>query len=161
LIVRVGARRFQRRDSAAGGARPARDTSRTVRLDSSAPAPLQWRLVQEPCPRAVPMPLQLVKDYLRRRRLARAGVRRQLDVPVFRAGARSGVWAVCPNGLTAGSVVYSFGVGDNVAWDLAMIDAFGLAVHAFDPTPGAVAWVADQTLPPAFHFHPIGLAAHD
>jgi FkbM family methyltransferase len=107
------------------------------------------------------MPLRLVKDYFRRRRLARAGVCRQLDVLVFRAGARSGVWAVCPEGLTADSIVYSFGVGDNVAWDLALIDTFRLTVHAFDPTPACIAWVRGQRLPARFRFHPVGLAGHD
>jgi FkbM family methyltransferase len=107
------------------------------------------------------MPLRLVKEFLRRSRLARAGVRREIDVPVFVAGARSGVWAVCPENLTSASVVYSFGVGDNIAWDLAMIDAFGVSVHAFDPTPGSIGWVRSQHLPPGFHFHPLGLADHD
>jgi FkbM family methyltransferase len=63
--------------------------------------------------------------------------------------------------LDAASVVYSFGVGDNIAWDLAMIERFGLTVHAFDPTPASVAWLGRQNLSAAFHFHPWGIAAQD
>ena len=107
------------------------------------------------------MMLRGIKDYLRRRQLARHGVAPRLVVPTVRAGARSGVWTVCPSGITSASVVYSFGVGDNVAWDLAMIGRFGVEVHAFDPTPASVRWVRGQTLPPRFHFHDYGVAAHD
>jgi FkbM family methyltransferase len=107
------------------------------------------------------MVLRVLKDYLRRRQLARHGVAPRLTVPTVRDGARSGVWAVCPDGVTPESVVYSFGVGDNIAWDLAMIRRFGAVVHAFDPTPASVRWVRSQTLPPRFHFHEYGLAAHD
>jgi FkbM family methyltransferase len=105
--------------------------------------------------------LGVLKNYLRRRQLARHGVRARLSVPTVSAGARSGVWTVCPEGIGPDSVVYSFGVGDNVAWDLAMIRRFGVEVHAFDPTPASVRWVRARALPPRFHFHEYGLAAHD
>ncbi|MGC3966472.1 MAG: FkbM family methyltransferase [Pirellulales bacterium] len=77
------------------------------------------------------------------------------------SGDRSGVWTVWPEPLSASSVVYSFGVGDNLAWELAMIERFGLSVWAFDPTPASVAWVAHQNLPQELHFHAVGLAGHD
>ena len=107
------------------------------------------------------MVLRVLKDYLRRRQLARHGVHRRLTLPTVREGQRSGVWTVCPLGLTADSVVYSFGVGDNIAWDLAMIRRFGVEVHAFDPTPASVRWVRGQSLPSGFHFHEFGLASKD
>jgi FkbM family methyltransferase len=102
-----------------------------------------------------------LKDYLRRRQLARHGVAPRLSVPTFRDGARSGVWTVCPEGITPESVVLSFGVGDNIAWDLAMIRRFGVVVHAFDPTPASIRWVRSQVVPSRFLFHEYGLAAHD
>lgn len=105
--------------------------------------------------------LRTIKNYLRRRQLKHRGIVPQLSLQKFTAGARSGVWSVCPNGLSADSIVYSFGVGDNLAWDLAMIERFGLTVHAFDPTPACLAWITGQNLPARFVFHPIGLAGHD
>ena len=102
-----------------------------------------------------------LKNYLRRRQLTRCGIRPQLTLDTFTAGDRSGVWSVCPDRLNRASVVYSFGVGDNLAWDLALVDRFGLTVHAFDPTPASVAWVARQSLPPGLVFHALGLAGHD
>lgn len=101
------------------------------------------------------------KDWRRRRLLRAAGVGVEIDVPGWAAGARSGVWVVDPQPLHAGSVVWSAGVGDNVAWDLAMIARFGCTVHAFDPTPRALAWLRTQDLPHRFVLHPVGLAAHD
>lgn len=102
-----------------------------------------------------------LKDWKRRRQLARAGIGVELEVPTFSAGARSGVWVVASDGLGPKSVVWSAGVGDNIAWDLALIERFGCVVHAFDPTPRAREWLAEQTLPAKLRFHALGLAAFD
>lgn len=102
-----------------------------------------------------------IKDYLRRRTLRRAGIGVETRAATFSAGERSGVWVVASAGLGPASTVWSFGIGDNLAWDLAMIARFGCEVHAFDPTPRARAWLATQSLPPALHVHPLGLAARD
>jgi FkbM family methyltransferase len=107
------------------------------------------------------MVFRAIKHYLRRRTLGQHGIATQCVVPTWTAGARSGVWTVCPEGLGAGSVVYSFGVGDNVEWELALIAQFGVCVHAFDPTPPSVAWVRQLELPTGFHFNPVGIAGHD
>lgn len=104
---------------------------------------------------------QAIKNYFRRRQLTRLGIVPHITLTTFTAGDRSGVWTVGSDRLGSESVVYSFGVGDNLAWDLAMVARFGLTVHAFDPTPASVAWVARQNLPPGLLFHPTGLAGHD
>lgn len=102
-----------------------------------------------------------LKDWWRRRQLRRAGIGTELDVATFAAGARSGVWVVASDGLGPDSVVWSFGIGDNLAWDLAMVERFGCAVHCFDPTPRALAWLRQQQLPAALHVHALGLGDHD
>jgi FkbM family methyltransferase len=73
-------------------------------------------------------------------------------------GAR---WCVCPQGLSAESVVYSAGVGEEISFDLGLIERFGMRIHAFDPTPRSIAWVRDQALPKEFVFHPYGIAELD
>jgi FkbM family methyltransferase len=73
-------------------------------------------------------------------------------------GAR---WCVCTDGLSAESVVYSAGVGEEISFDLGLIQRFGMRVHAFDPTPRSIAWVGDQALPEEFVFHPYGIAELD
>ena len=70
-------------------------------------------------------------------------------------------WCVCPSGLSEESVVYSFGVGTDISFDLELIRRFGAIVHAFDPTPRSIAWVQSQELPKKFIFHDYGIGGHD
>ncbi|MBA4017309.1 MAG: FkbM family methyltransferase [Pirellula sp.] len=105
--------------------------------------------------------LRTIKNFLRRRKLTSRGIRPEISPPTWTAGARSGMWTACTTGLSPASVVYSFGVGDNLAWECALIQRFGLQVLAFDPTPASVAWMAKQSLPPQLQFHAVGLAGHD
>ena len=76
-------------------------------------------------------------------------------------GGEGGRWCVCPEGISEGSVIYSVGVGEDVSFDVALIEYFGVVVHAFDPTPKSVEWVKRATLPAGFIFHEIGLAHYD
>ncbi len=87
----------------------------------------------------------------------RIGVHRETEF----LGNRKGGWAVCPEGLGPRSVVYSAGIGTNATFDLAVIQRYGCAVHAFDPTPAAIRFVEERDWPPGFHFHPWGLADYD
>jgi FkbM family methyltransferase len=103
------------------------------------------------------MVLKLLKQTLRQHRLRGARVLDGGDSPVTKVGD----WTLCTRAIDAGSVVYSFGVGDNVAWDLAMIRRFGCTVHAFDPTPASIEWVSRQALPPQFVFHDWGISNFD
>ena len=59
------------------------------------------------------------------------------------------------------SIIYSFGVGEDISFDLELIQRFGVQVHAFDPTPRAIAWMRSQRLPVKMKFHEYGVAAHD
>ena len=107
------------------------------------------------------MAFRRTKQLFRKRRLSEAGIQVDEKCRSVSYGARSGVWTVVPEHLPPGSVVYSAGVGNNIVWDLAMIEHYGVELYAFDPTPRSVRWVHEQTLPPQFHFHPVGLGAID
>lgn len=76
-------------------------------------------------------------------------------------GNEGAQWCVCPSGLSSDSVVYSFGVGQDVSFDLELIRRFGVMVHAFDPTPRAGEWLRSQELPSRFVFHDYGVAGFD
>src|SRR5713101_7131829 len=41
-------------------------------------------------------------------------------------------------------IVYSLGVGEDISFDLALIQQFGVTIHAFDPTPRVREWLASQ-----------------
>lgn len=104
---------------------------------------------------------QWVRDGWRRWQLRCKGVRVDLRTTLEFSPPGADEWAYHPDGLSPSSVVYSFGVGQNIRLDLDLIHRFGLTVHAFDPTPKACAWLRTQSLPAEFRFHPIGIAAFD
>ena len=76
-------------------------------------------------------------------------------------GNRYADWTFCPDTLNESSVVYSFGVGEDISFDLQLMKRFHLHIHAFDPSPQSVAWIGGQKLPAEFHFYPYGLASTD
>src|SRR5258708_2318542 len=52
-----------------------------------------------------------------------------------------GAWTLCPERISAQSVIYSLGVGDDISFELSLIECFHLpALFAFDPTPAAISW---------------------
>ncbi len=87
--------------------------------------------------------------------------RLQIDCPHQFFGSEYGGWSVVTSCLDKDSVIYSFGVGEDISFDVAFIEALGATVHAFDPTPRSADWLATQPTPAGFVFHPYGLADHD
>jgi FkbM family methyltransferase len=104
-------------------------------------------------------------------RRARTWVRAQFGTDVFetpdgafpseRFGSDYGGWELLPEAIDSDSVIYSFGVGEDASFDAALIQRFGMIVHAFDPTPRVATWVANQRLPEQFRFHSLALADRD
>jgi FkbM family methyltransferase len=76
-------------------------------------------------------------------------------------GSEYGGWAVVHNQVDANSVIYSIGVGEDISFDLAMIERFGVQVQAFDPTPKSIQWVKQQNVPTLFKMHEYGIADFD
>ena len=85
----------------------------------------------------------------------------QVRIPTERYGSVYGGWTAAAGMLNSDSTVYSVGIGEDVSFDLALIDAYGLTIHAFDPTPRSIDWLRKQRLPERFIFHPVGLADFD
>ncbi len=78
-----------------------------------------------------------------------------------RFGSGYGGWNVVAELLQKNSVVYCFGVGEDASFDIALIEAIGVTVHAFDPTPKSVAWVKKQNFTDKFVMHELGIADFD
>jgi FkbM family methyltransferase len=72
-----------------------------------------------------------------------------------------GGWHADSSHLNPKSIVYAFGVGDDITWDLALIEKYGCTIHAFDPDPHSNAWLAKQEIPPQLIFRAEGIAAYD
>ncbi len=72
-----------------------------------------------------------------------------------------GEWEFCPQYINQQSVIYSLGVGDSIEFDVGIIKHHGCKVHAFDPTPYAVEWIASQNIPSELQFHPWAVSGKD
>lgn len=75
-------------------------------------------------------------------------------------GTEYGGWPLLRD-TRQGSLVYSFGLGHDISFDLGAIATFGCTVHGFDPTPRSLAWLASQNLPGLMKVHPVGLSDED
>jgi FkbM family methyltransferase len=75
-------------------------------------------------------------------------------------GTEYGGWPLLQNTRT-GSLIFSFGLGEDISFDLAAIAKFNCRVIGFDPTPKSVKWVQSQALPNGFTFYQIGIADFD
>ncbi|MGF1505760.1 MAG: FkbM family methyltransferase [Anaerolineae bacterium] len=84
--------------------------------------------------------------------------RTHIRVPAEFHGSTYGGWTIHPAGLSPDSIVYAFGVGEDISFDLSLIDAYGVQLHAFDPTPRSIARAKTQDLPEQFTLHEVGLA---
>lgn len=76
-------------------------------------------------------------------------------------GNEGAAWTILPDNLDERSIVYLFGVGQDISFDLGLIGRFGLKVHAFDPTPRSIDWVKLQQLPVDFVMHEFGVCDYD
>ena len=80
----------------------------------------------------------------------------EIDIPHVQFGGEGASWTIAEP-LNSQSVVYSFGAGEDVSWDLALIERYSLTINAFDPTPKSIEWLKAQKLPQQFVLHKIGL----
>lgn len=93
------------------------------------------------------------------KRLVGKELRLKIDIDV--ASVKDGGWWFTPAGLNEESIVYSLGIGDEIDFDLSIIDQYGVTVHGFDPTPNSIDMLDAFDLPDRFHFHPWAVTAQD
>lgn len=79
-----------------------------------------------------------------------------VDYSIVRYGSDNGGWNLPTELITSDWLVYDFGLGEDITFDAALIGNHRCTVHAFDPTPKAIAFVEKESLP-GFHFHPVGV----
>jgi FkbM family methyltransferase len=105
--------------------------------------------------------LQLRKHFLGWAEWKFAPPRAQVSRPLLKLGSEYGGYCLDVSTIHPGAIVYSLGIGQDISFDLSLIDRFGVEIQAFDPTPKVKRWLATQSLPPQFHFHEAGIAAQD
>jgi UDP-arabinose 4-epimerase len=81
-----------------------------------------------------------------------------VKLKLVKDGTEYGGWTYDSAAITADSVVYSVGLGEDTSWDEGIIKRFGLQVWGFDPTPKSIKYVrSNVNLGQNFHFTPEGL----
>lgn len=85
----------------------------------------------------------------------------EIRVPHRLLGSAYGAWPLPDGAVSETSVVYSFGIGRDISFDLALIESTHCTVHAFDPTPSALEWLTVQALPAQFRYQQVGIGAKD
>src|SRR5437867_11111385 len=98
--------------------------------------------------------------------LARLYVRSQLPLPaggrLVRVGSAYGGWVIPDGLLHPESLVYSGGLGEDISFEIGVLERYRCAVFGFDPTPRAKAYVekiaAGKT---GFHYLDYGLWSSD
>ena len=80
-----------------------------------------------------------------------------LQIPMQRLGD----WWISTEMIQDNQVVYSCGVGEDIDFELNLIDTCHVEVFSFDPTPNSAAWLRGQQLPTQFHYYPWAIAEQD
>lgn len=72
-------------------------------------------------------------------------------------GNTYGGFYVHPNVLNSKSIVYSFGIGEDISFDREMIKMHNCQVFGFDPTPKSIDWIKKEKLPSNLSFLEYGI----
>lgn len=59
------------------------------------------------------------------------------------------------------TLIYSFGIGEDISFEKACMEQLDAEIYAFDPTPKSVQWMEGQKLGSSIKFYPYGLAVKD
>jgi len=81
-----------------------------------------------------------------------------IKVQKTKLGNASNNWVICPSYINSESIVYSFGAGLDISFDLELTKKFGAKIYLFDPTPKSIQFIKNQNLGPEFIFREVGIA---
>jgi hypothetical protein len=62
------------------------------------------------------------------------------------------------NSIKKDSIIYSIGIGEDVSFDLDIIEKYSCKIFAFDPTPKSINGVNNNVSNKNFNFFPIGIS---
>lgn len=70
-----------------------------------------------------------------------SGINKQIDINSEWFGSSYGGFYLYELNLNENSIIYSFGLGEDITFDLAVIEKFRCKVFGFDPTPKSLAFL--------------------
>ena len=85
----------------------------------------------------------------------------QLILPIHSIGSISCGFFIVPKLLNSNSIVYSFGVGEDISFDEGVIHEFECLVYAYDPTPKSRIFIERKKPSVLFKYYDCGIADYD
>lgn len=73
-------------------------------------------------------------------------------------GSRYGGFFIYPDILNKESIIYSFGIGEDISFDLRISELHNCNIFCFDPTPKSINWVRNQKLPNKLNIFEFGIS---
>lgn len=73
-------------------------------------------------------------------------------------GNQYGGFYLNPNLIHKDSIIYSFGIGEDISFDKELINVHNCQVYGFDPTPKSIKWCKEQVLLMNFHLYDFGIS---
>lgn len=86
---------------------------------------------------------------------------KQITLKKEHNGTSYGGWVISPQYLNKNSTIYSIGIGEDISFDISLIQKYKVDVHGFDPTPRSIEWIKKQKIPKQFHVHEYGIADYN
>lgn len=97
-------------------------------------------------------------NYIKRRLSPETNhLRREVSLPKKWFGNHYGGFFVATGFVNENSIVYSFGIGEDISFDTALLNRYNCKVFGFDPTPKSIKWIASKGLPEGFQFYDFGI----
>lgn len=88
-------------------------------------------------------------------------VSKQIELETSWFGNKHAGFFVYTKLLNSNSIVYSFGVGNDISFDNELINDYNCKVYAFDPTPKSIDYISSNKPSSNFFFKPYGLNNKD
>lgn len=87
-----------------------------------------------------------------------AHLQKRVNRPHTWYGSSYGGFYIDPTLMSEKSIVYSFGIGKDVTFDMACIRKHGCAVIGFDPTPKSIDFIKSKSISDKFQFFNYGIS---
>jgi FkbM family methyltransferase len=102
--------------------------------------------------------IRKIKLYLFRDRIKTAHLNTGVNCTKRWYGTSYGGFFINPDLLNEKSVIYSFGIGKDISFDLKCIKKHRCSVYGFDPTPVSIQYVQSVKTPLQFQFQDYGIS---